>query len=245
MSPWQLVFVGGVLAWSGGFKLFARTAPVAAASSALRTLVGQRHTVWVYRTVGAVELAVVASLPFTRMPAVVLSLAFIGYLAYGRLKAPTSSCGCSSAHRSPIGWRNFAFAGVLLAALFVPAVAVAGFVLGFALSPQFDRYWLIPLRQWKVRLTHPLASAQTDETPLHSTVQQLQRSDAYRKVGQLLRSDVVDSWDEGEWRMLRYTMRYQERTASAVFAVPRHADEPARVRLAVVDDTDDAILFTA
>lgn len=252
----EALLIGAVLLWSGGFKLFGRTAPLAAASSALRNLVGERHVVKVYRAVGAVELAVAAALPVTRIPAIILTLGFLGYLAYGRLKVPASSCGCSSANHSPIGWRNFALAGVLLLASLAPMGSWASAPLWTAgvlaieaaivimLMPHLDRYWLFPMRRLKVRLTHPLAAATTDEIPLLASVQTLQRSDAYGKIGRLLRSDVVEAWDDGDWRMLRYTMRYRERPATAVFAVPRLGDDPGRVRLAVVDDTDDSILFS-
>ena len=86
-----------------------------------------------------------------------------------------------------------------------------------------------------MRLTHPLQEATSEEVPLLATVQQLQRSEAYQRVGALLRSDVVESWDEGEWRLVRYTVTQDGRPANAIFAVPRLEDAPERVRLAIVE----------
>jgi hypothetical protein len=214
--------------------------------------------------VGVVELAVAAVAlvpPVRTIPAIGLSISFLGYLAYARQAAPESSCGCTSARPSPIGWRHFTHAGFLLAisvfallgngswlsalslgAIGVLAVEAAVIV---SLNGQFDRYWLMPLRRLKVRLTRPLASATADVIPLHATVQTLERSPAFRTVGQALRSDVIESWDEGEWRLVRYTARFKDRPASAVFAVPRGQDEPGRVKVAVVDDADSAVLYAA
>jgi hypothetical protein len=103
------------------------------------------------------------------------------------------------------------------------------------LSAEFDPAWLVPLRRLRVRLSHPLAGTGF-EVPLQSTVQQLQRSDAYRQVARLLVSDVREHWDEGEWRLLCYTARRDGRAATAVFAVPRLRYEPAAVRVALVDE---------
>ncbi|MFF5073456.1 hypothetical protein ACFY2R_20225 [Micromonospora olivasterospora] len=69
-----------------------------------------------------------------------------------------------------------------------------------ALSPELDRRWLLPLRQLRVRLTHPLRGG--SGVPLLASVQQLQLSEAYRRVAPLLRSDVQEHWDDGEWRFV-------------------------------------------
>lgn len=270
MNHWVLTLqplvIGAVLLWSGGFKLLAPTAPIAAARSALRNLMGERRVVDAYRAVGLVEVAVAAGLlvpPSWPIPAAVLSVGFLGYLGYGRLAAPESSCGCSSARTTPIGWRNFANAGFLLLASVaaIPAreswavtvgdrpVGALGVLLAEAavvvtLNPDLDRYWLRPLRRLKVRLTHPLADAYSTEVPLEATVHRLQLSEAYRRVARLLRSDVLDSWDEGEWRIVRYALSYKDQRASAVFAVPRTGDDPDAVRVAVVSDTDESVLFS-
>jgi hypothetical protein len=123
-------------------------------------------------------------------------------------------------------------------------VLVAEALVCVALSGELDRYWLRPLRRLKVRLTHPLgATAGSFEVPLASTVQQLLRSPAYRSVGELLRSDVLDHWDEGEWRFLSYTAAYAGRPATAVFAVPLPRYEPDAVNVAVVDEEKGETLY--
>ena len=269
LAELQPLVIAAWLAWSGGFKVLGRTAPIAAANSALRTLLGQRWALPAYRAVGYAELAVAAAVlappasgAAQSVPAIGLSLAFLVYLAYGRVAAPESSCGCTSARPSPIGWRHFTNAGFLLAisvfallgngswlgalsgeAALAVVVLAAEALIVISLDGQFDRYWLMSLRRLKVRLTHPLASATTDVVPLHATVQTLERSPAFQTIGQALRSDVIESWDEGEWRLVRYTARFKDRPASAVFAVPRGKDEPERVKVAVVDDADSSVLF--
>ncbi|HZM79274.1 MAG TPA: MauE/DoxX family redox-associated membrane protein [Candidatus Limnocylindrales bacterium] len=264
LADLQPLVIAAWLGWSGGFKVLGRTAPLAAASSALRTLLGQRWALPAFRAVGFAELAAAIAVlvpPAWPVPAIGLSTAFLVYLGYARVAAPESSCGCTSARPSPIGWRHFTNAGFLLAiSVFtllgngswpgawsvqaVPVILAEAAVI-ISLNGQFDRYWLMPLRRLKVRLTHPLAAATTDVIPLHATVQTLERSPAFMTVGQALRSDVIESWDEGEWRLVRYTARFQDRPASAVFAVPRGKDEPDRVKVAVVDDADSSVLFAA
>ncbi len=231
------------LLWAGAFKLLSRKAPLAAAQSGLSRLVGTTHVVKAFRALGALELAVAVSLWVTPIPAIALFTGFLGYLGYTRVVSPESSCGCTSARKAPIGWRSFAYAGgLLLVSLAVLGGASAGLWLSAALAlalalvnPDLDRFWLIPLRKLKVRLTHPLQEATSGQTPLLATVQQLQRSEAYQRIGAHLRSDVVESWDEGEWRLIRYTVHHEGRHANAIFAVPRETDEPERVRLAIVE----------
>jgi hypothetical protein len=105
------------------------------------------------------------------------------------------------------------------------------------LSPELDRRWLLPLRRLYYRLRpNPLAGAAHD-LPLESTVTQLRNSDAYRRVAAALRSDVLDSWDEGDWRLVSYAARTGSGAGgTAVFAVPRLRYAPDAVRVAVVAD---------
>src|SRR5690349_11269861 len=107
----QSFVVAAALIWAGGFKLFARTARLAAAQSGLSRLVGEQRVQAAYKALGVLELAVAGlllSLPSVGGPAAaVLFTGFLGYLAYTRVAAPQSSCGCSSARTNPIGWRNF------------------------------------------------------------------------------------------------------------------------------------------
>lgn len=256
----QPLVLGAVLVWSARFKLLSRHAAGAADRSALARLLGPSRARPAYRLLGGVELALGALLllpPVGALEAVaatVLAVGFLGYLGYARRAAPTSSCGCLSAQPIPVSGRSLGRAGLLIAmgALAVPATAgwwaawsgrpVAGttvllaeVALVVALSPELDRTWLLPLRRLRARLTHPLRGGVG--VPLLATVQQLQLSDAYRRVAPLLRSDVREHWDDGGWRFVSYAARYQGRTVTAVFAVPVDAPEPAGVRLALVDDS--------
>jgi len=263
MSYWlavQAPLVGGVLLWAASMKLLGRAAPIAARRSALSRLVGKDRALAAYRAVGWVELAVGASLllppayPAETVAALALCTGMVGYLTYARLVAPESSCGCLAALQAPVRWRTFARAGLLVLASAAAAVslgwwgsiildrpfATVGILLAEALlvvvlSPELDARWLHPLRRWRLRLRHPLAG-RAFEIPLESTVQQLHKSDAYRSVVELLRSDLLDSWDDGEWRILAYSARRDSGPATAVFAVPRLRYSPELVRVALVDD---------
>lgn len=264
--PWlasaQQLVLGGVLVWAGTVK-FRRTAPEAARRSALRRLVGEARVVAAYRAVGAVEL-VLGSLLLLPPVLVVeaylataLSVGMLGYLGYARLRAPESGCGCLGDKQTPVGGRAFARAGVLVgagalaaagggwwpaAALAAPAVVQVAVVLELALvvalSPELDRRWLLPLRRWRVGRRHPLANVPVT-VPLESSVQQLEKSDAYRSVVALLRSDLLDHWEADGWRILTYAA---DGRATAVFAVPLRDHRPADVRVAVVPGTSEVLV---
>ncbi len=192
----------------------------------------------------------------------VLFVGFLGYLVYVRLFAPESSCGCVSARQAPVGVRTFCRAGLLLASSALalttgtvwPAALVDHPVAGTAvlvgevvavvlLSPEADRSWLLPMRRLRARWRpHPLSGMAYD-LPLASTLQQLHRSIAYRQVGALLSSDVLDSWDSGDWRIVCYQARRQTdagaSASTAVFAVPRLRYEPDAVKVTFVDDSSE------
>ncbi|MGH3660953.1 MAG: MauE/DoxX family redox-associated membrane protein [Micromonosporaceae bacterium] len=266
----QPVLIAAVLGWAGVIKLrgstqarqtaVARLVGEGRASATLR-LVGAVEL--------GVAAALLLPLGHVAAPgaSALLSVGFLGYLGYARVVAPDSSCGCMSSRSERITWRAFARAGFLLVASLISVAGFAGWLGGEsagwwlsaaagapvaavmvlvgeallfgALSPEFDRHWLRPLRQLKVRLTHPLANL-PHQVPLASTVTQLELSDAYRRVGTLITSDVQDSWDEGDWRIVCYRARVAEgRAATAVFAVPLHAEDPAAVRATLVDENVD------
>ncbi|HEX6501524.1 MAG TPA: MauE/DoxX family redox-associated membrane protein [Micromonosporaceae bacterium] len=258
--------VAALLLWAGAVKLAGRRSAQAAARTALTRLVGTDRVAAAYRGVGAVEVLVGGFLLVTgagtvaatgaATAATVLSAGFLGYLGWARAVAPDSSCGCLSARRSRITWRAFVRAGLLFVAAAVattatdgwvptiaahPATSVATAVVELALicsfSAELDRYWLLPLRRLRVRLRHPLAGGGFD-IPLESSVQQLERSEAFRRVGATLRSAVLDHWDEGEWRLISYAALVEGRRMTAVFAVPRLRYAPDDVRVALVEDAE-------
>ncbi|OLR94687.1 hypothetical protein BJP25_10055 [Actinokineospora bangkokensis] len=249
------VALAAVLAWAAGFKLLSRGAATTARRSALRVLVGEGRVLPAYRAVGAAEalvalaLLVPAARPVGGVAAAVLAVGMLAYLGYARSAAPESSCGCLSEKVAPVGARQFARAGLMavVGAAAVPQGAFAALpalvllLAVVALSPELDGWWLLPLRRLRVRLSHPLARRTTFEVPVDSSVAQLLRSDAYRSVAGLVRSDLLDSWDEGEWRILTYGARRVDGTpATAVFAVPLYRYEPEDVRVALVDDAEAA-----
>lgn len=260
----QALVLGAVLAWSGSLKLFSRYAPAEARRTALAGLLGER-AVPAYRVLGGAELALAAL--FLAPPAwtleaaagVALSTGFLGYLTYAAIAAPDASCGCLGSRPARVTWRAFARAGTMLAAsvlaLFATgtwylsiadvgavALVVAELALVAAFSPELDHRWLTPLRRLHNRLTHPLAGG-VPVIPLDATVTQLVRSGAWRVTAALVTSDVTDHWDEGEWRFVAYSARYEEKPATAVYAVPRLRYDPEAVRAAIVGD-DGATLYT-
>jgi hypothetical protein len=258
----QHVVVGVVLLWASGFKLLHRNASATARRSVLARLAGTDRAAGAYRAVGVVEAVVGLALlaPPTHAAAAyaaaALSAGMLGYLAYGRWRAPDSSCGCLGEKHTPVGGRAFWRAGLLLVAsvfattatgsldrpLATVGLVVVELAAVVALSPELDHRWLFPLRRWRVRVRHPLAANRVVAVPLESTVRQLWESAAYRSVGEQLTSDLLDHWDEGEWRLLAYAARTPSGPATAVFAVPRLSPEPDRVRVALVPEEESALV---
>jgi hypothetical protein len=263
----QPLLIGGTLLWSGGLKCFGRSARRTAERSALPSLVGEGRALTAYRLTGAVELALAAVLltPPAFLAETVAAAhqaaGFLGYLSYVRIVAPDSSCGCLSKQPTPVTWRAFGRAGLLLAAALLgtqatgwwghgltgrpvaaAALLAAEVALMVALSPEADRAWLLPLRRLRVRLRHPLA-AHSFDMPLESSLQQLHGSPAYQRVGALLRSGLRETWDEGGVRMLCYTAEYDGQPATAVFAVPRQHYRPEDIRVALVDEATESTLL--
>jgi hypothetical protein len=264
----QPLFIGGTLLWSGGLKCFGRSAQRSAERSALSSLVGEARALPAYRLTGALELALAAVLllppaqAWETAAAAVLGAGFLGYLAYARIVAPDSSCGCLSKQRTPVTWRSFARAGLVLAAALagtqaavwwgggladrpLTAVVVLAEVAALlALSPEADGLWLLPLRRLRIRMRHPLAD-RSFEMPLESSLQQLLASPAYRQVSGLLKSGLRETWDEEDMRVLCYTAEYDGTTATAVFAVPLRHYLPEDVRVALVDESTESTLLVS
>ncbi|MFC4856314.1 MauE/DoxX family redox-associated membrane protein [Actinophytocola glycyrrhizae] len=259
----QQAVVGGVLLWASAFKLVHRNASAAARRSVLARLTGKERAVGAYRAVGAVEgligllLLAPPVLAVEAYAAAALSVGMLGYLAYGKVKVPDASCGCLGDKEAPITARGFVRAGLLVAlslsaaagAVWWPTerpLATAGLVVAelavfAALSPELDHRWLFPLRRWRLRMSHPLAGGEV-VVPLESTVQQLLKSAVHQSVVKQLSSDLLDHWDEGEWRLLVYAARTPSGPATAVFAVPRLDYRPDDVRLAMVPEEQEALV---
>jgi Methylamine utilisation protein MauE len=261
--------LAGLLAWTGGLKLSSRHTARQAAGSALARLLPPPRAAAVLRAAGAAELAAAAALlvvplsPVTVAAAVALGACFAAYLGYAKARAPDSSCGCASARHTPVTWRSFARAGLVMAggaacaaaaqpwwtaaarrpaaaAVIVSAVAVVF----AAVSGELDDYWLLPLRRARVRLLpHPLAGA-AGQVPVAATVELLERSLAWQVMMPVIRSGLADHWDSAGWRILRYSGVHNgpggPRPVSVLFAVDASATaggatEPA-IRVSMVDE---------
>lgn len=230
------VLVAAVLVWAAVFKFRGGSQ-----RSALSKIVGKHRVATVFRIIGGAEVLLAAGLlvpnPVGKWAAFAWFLGLLGYLSWARVAEPDSSCGCLSDKFAPVGVRSLARA-VVLAGMVVTAdlfpwyAAIAGAVAIVVLSAELDGYWLVPLRRWKVKLLHPLGNTEF-HIPVTSTVQQLHKSQVYQSAYPLLRSDVLDTWDEGEWRILTYSAERDGERATAVFAVPRDRYDPEAVRFAL------------
>lgn len=264
----QPLLVGAMLAWAGTYKLLGRTVGVAASRSALPKLLGStgRATV-VYRVAGGVELAVAVALfaagstPVPPAAATAVGIGFLAYLGYARIAVPTSSCGCTSSRAEPIGWRSFARAAIVaaggLAAAVGPTVpwwsaigahpwtatvvVVLEAALVLALSPDFDRAWLMRYRMLRMRFgPHPLAGL-PDTVPVNATAYNLEHSSLYYSLSHLIRTGLQESWDVDGWRVLTYGGRDGNRPVTLTFAVGMNAAN-AGTRASVVDEATGEVL---
>lgn len=264
------LIAGGLVGWTGGTKLLPRRAERQAKGSVLaHILPNPRAATLGMRVVGAVELVLAAALLTRPMSSVAvfgmaaLGVGFVCVLWYARVTAPESSCGCTSTRHTPITWRSFARAGLVAgggaasaaapapwwsAAAHRPVAAIAvtaGMVAVFCImSGELDHLWLLPLRRARVRLFgHPLAGT-AGQVPLAATEELLQRSLAWQSAAPVIRSALVDHWDSGGWRLLRYSGIHQgpagPQPVSVVFALDANAStetvsQPV-VRVSVVDE---------
>ncbi|GAA1655866.1 hypothetical protein GCM10009765_01400 [Fodinicola feengrottensis] len=260
----QPVVVGAMLAWAGAYKLAGRTVGVAASRSALPRLLGShRRALAAYRLTGLIELVVALVLfgggktPST----VIVGLGFLCYLAYAKMVVPQSSCGCTSASTSPVGWRSFgraaivAVGGVLaMLPIAVPwwkgfgadpicamFLATAESLLVLGLSPDFDRRWLRPARALRLKYgRHPLVDV-PDTVPVAATAYNVERSEAFTPVAHLISSGLQDSWDAEGWRILTYAGRLDDREVTIVFAVGMTTDTVG-IRVSVVEEQTGQII---
>ncbi|GAB2607744.1 hypothetical protein GCM10027168_45770 [Streptomyces capparidis] len=198
--------------------------------------------------------------------AALLGAGFLGYLGYARATVPGSSCGCSARDDAPVGPRAFARAGLVplggLAALasdtpwWRALPERPGASLGFlaacllvaaALFADVRRRVLPPLGRLRIRLFgHPLGDgpAARAGAPVEATVELLERSLAWEAAAPVVRSGLLDHWDEDGWRFLQYSGLHRgpdgQRHVLVVFAVDARADldntpRPA-VRVVVLDE---------
>ncbi|MFG1812149.1 MauE/DoxX family redox-associated membrane protein [Kribbella sp. NPDC049174] len=259
----QPLLIGLLLLWSSYGKVVGRDSAEQAKRTALPRLVGEKRAAPAYRAVGLIEAVIALALllpPALTVEVIAtaaLATGFTGYLIYAKIVVPEASCGCVGASAKPVGRRAISRSLLLLATATVATTATTGWwsagagavvlVLKAAvfvmLSAELDRYWLLPLRRLRLRITHPLSGTATDAVPLAATQRRLLLSPAYRAVNGLLRSDIHDYWDDEGWRFVSYTARYDGRSATAVFAVPHHDSTPESVRVAVVDETSGQTLY--
>lgn len=261
-----------VLGWTGVAKLVGTTSPPAA----LVAMVGERpRAAWVLRLVAAVELVVALGVvawpaPPPGLAAALLGGGFLCYLAYARRAAPGSSCGCAGKD-APISGRSYlragwlVLAGVLIAAgavpwwralaehpVLVPCGLVAALVAAVACSAELDRWWLLPARQYWLRLRgHPFAGP-PGVVPVAASVELVEGSLAWQAAAHLVRSSLIEHWVADGWRVLRYTGVHADgdgaRAVSVLFAVDALARASQEVdpvvRLAVVDLATEEVVET-
>ncbi|WP_344306152.1 MauE/DoxX family redox-associated membrane protein [Fodinicola feengrottensis] len=229
-----------------------------------RAVVGYRVTGAVELTV-AVLLLVAGSTPVPAVAATAVGVSFLAYLGYAKVAVPKSSCGCTSSRAEPISWRGFSRAAIVavgglvatiaaitstgspwwsaLASQPLPAVLVvaAEVVLVLSLSPDFDRTWIMPLRIWRMKYgRHPLAGV-PDTLPITATSYNLERSEAFTAVSHVVRSGLLESWDEDGWRVLTYGGRIGKRPVTVVFAVGLDS-ATVGIRSSIVDEATGEIL---
>ncbi|MEU4894011.1 MauE/DoxX family redox-associated membrane protein [Streptomyces sp. NPDC044780] len=265
------LLLAGVLGPAGAGKLFGRGVARQAPRTALaRLLRDGRRAAPALRVLGAAELLLAAALPaspatpFPGVAAALLGAAFLGYLGYARAAAPGSSCGCTARQDAPPTWRAFARAAVVLAGGIAAALAqqpwwdaaarrpaaasclvLAAAAVLTGLTADVDRRWRMPLRRLRLRIAgHPLAgTAASAAVPLAATVELLERSRAWQSASRVVRSALLDHWDDDGWRILQFAGVYgggaAARPVLVLFAVDAAAsldtvDEPA-VRVSVID----------
>lgn len=140
-----------------------------------------------------------------------------------------------------------------------------------ALSADPDRRWRMPLRRLRLRIAgHPLAATGTPAAapavvplaaagapvavPVAATVELLERSRAWQSASRVVRSALLDHWDDGGWRILQFAGVHGGGTAArpvlVLFAVDAAASldtvrEPT-VRVSVIDaDSGAPVMATA
>ncbi|GGT74852.1 hypothetical protein P6B95_01260 [Streptomyces atratus] len=270
--------LAALLGWTGAVKVFSRgTAQLAPKTVLARMLRSSERATTVLRATGAGELLIAAGLlvvpanPVPGAAVAALGAGFLAYLGYGRAMAPESSCGCSASEDTRITWRAFARAAVVLIGGATVAVAQGtwwsavserpGGALLFlagaaavlvALSADLDRWWLLPLRRTRLRVFgHPLlGTAAGNQVPVAASVELLENSLAWQAAAPVVRSALLDHWEDDGWRILQYSGVYGDREnarpVAVVFALDattgRDSGGDPIVRVSYVDaDSGEAV----
>ncbi|MFE7045007.1 MauE/DoxX family redox-associated membrane protein [Streptomyces atratus] len=270
--------LAALLGWTGAVKVFSRgTAQLAPKTVLARMLRSSERAATVLRATGAGELLIAAGLlvvpanPVPGAAVAALGAGFLAYLGYGRAMAPESSCGCSASEDTRITWRAFARAAVVLIGGATVAVAQGtwwsavserpGGALLFlagaaavlvALSADLDRWWLLPLRRTRLRVFgHPLlGTAAGNQVPVAASVELLENSLAWQAAAPVVRSALLDHWEDDGWRILQYSGVYGDREnarpVAVVFALDattgRDSGGDPIVRVSYVDaDSGEAV----
>lgn len=269
------LLLGALLGWAGLAKLADRTVPESD-SALMRLLHDTRLVTLVLRVLGAVEVGLAAAL-LTRPlwtvgggAAAVLGAGFVGYLAWARAVAPTSSCGCTGSRSTPVTGRSFARAGLVVVAGLAattadrtwwsavadrPAAAgallLAGVLVLGALSGDLDEWWLLPLRRARLRLLGtplPGPAPVGGAVPVAVSIELLEHSLAWEATAPVIRSALLEHWDTDGWRFLRFAGVSDGRPVDVVYALAADAalgpDDPI-VRVTVVDPDRQEVLPTA
>ncbi|MFC7220121.1 MauE/DoxX family redox-associated membrane protein [Streptomyces polyrhachis] len=267
------VLLGALLGATGGAKLLSPAPRLRgqALDTALERALGRLdRAVLALRLVGGVEL--LAGLALLAAPgaasgaaALALGLGFSGYLAWARATAPQSSCGCTAGDDAPIGVRAFSRAGLVavggaaVLAAATPWWSYAGAHPGWALSllapgaalvVAVHRDLRVPARRLRLRLLgHPLGGDPA-AVPVEGSVELLERSLAWDTLNTVVRSGLLDHWEDADgWRFLRYSGLHESpagvRAVSVVFALSARArlggGDPV-VRVAMVDAESGEVL---
>lgn len=203
--------------------------------------------------------------PFAGWATAALGAGFLAYLGYARRSAPDASCGCSGAVRAPAGVLSFARAGAVLAggvALATvatgswwtvltdrPAASAAALAAGAALlaglSATPERRWTVAARRLRIRLFgHPLTGRGSGGggVPVSASVELVERSLAWETVAPMIRSGLVEHWDEDGWRILHYTGTHHVPAAAAATgtAAAGRRDTPAAAEIRDAAGAPDA-----
>ena len=263
----QAVVVGLIFAWAGVWKVASPSARRIVVKSALARIMGTpRRTLVVHFAQGIGELVVALLLlasPWHWLGmriATVFTLGFIGYLALARRIAPQSPCACMGGRATQlsrrsvlrafvllaltlVGWGATEYWGsAILAAPWVALILATEVVLLWLLSPEFGwtgvRMERRVIRAARLRLNPTCAGVPLDWDALEG---KLRRTPPYQQLAPTL-SAITDRWREGCWSFISFAARYEDRPATAVFAVPTLFDS-GEVSAAVVDDDSSATVL--